>query len=453
MTDKNNRPGFKFSRRHFLALSAGATAGLVVGCATDPITGKKIFMMVSEGQELEIDSVNSPHQFSGDYGTVQDPKLNEYLTEVGVNLAQITHRPDVPYSFRAVNANHVNAYTFPGGTMAATRGILLSMESEAELAALWGHELGHVNARHTSRSMSKSMLYQLFVIGAVAYVEHEKKEYAGLAAGVGMLGSGLLLARYSRANERQADDLGLKYMIKGGYNPKGMIDLMDLLRNISRNKPNVLELMFATHPMGQERYDTAVKALKAEQAGNESGKVNRERYMDNLARLRALKPAIEEMQKGEKAMYARKFDDARHSFAKALKSAPADYTGLLLMAKVMLVREKYSEAHKYAISAEAAYPKEPQAHHVAGMALLNMEKFDEANQEFSSYEQLLPGNPNTVFLQGYSFEGMARRPEAAAQYNRYLGLVPSGEYAQHARTRLVEWGYLEPPEQNNLQGS
>ena len=131
------------------------SGGVITGCATNPVTGKRQLMIISEDQEIAVDKENSPHQFSTDYGALQDKTLNEYIDRAGKRIAARTHRPDMPYSFRGVNATYINAYAFPGGSIACTRGILLALDNEAELAGLLGHELGHVNARHTGARMSK----------------------------------------------------------------------------------------------------------------------------------------------------------------------------------------------------------------------------------------------------------------------------------------------------------
>jgi predicted Zn-dependent protease len=250
---------YGMTRRDFLLLTSLSAAGFVIGCATSPVTGEKQLMLVSEEQEIQIDKQNSPHQFSADYGTIQDEALNDYINRTGTKIAARTHRAHMPYSFRAVNANYVNAYAFPGGSIACTRGILLSLENEAELAALLGHELGHVNARHTAQQMSKGVLIQAVVGGLSALAGTQGAAYGQLASQLGMVGVGALLASYSRDNEREADALGMKYMFRGGYNPSGMVGLMDMLKGLSKSKPNIIELMFATHPMSKERYQTAVK--------------------------------------------------------------------------------------------------------------------------------------------------------------------------------------------------
>jgi len=110
------------------------------------------------------------------------------VQQVGGKMASLSHRPNMPYSFRAVNATYVNAYAFPGGSIAATRGILVTLENEAELAALLGHEIGHVNARHTAERMSKQMLTSMVLAGVVAYIETENKILPPLLPGLGVWG-------------------------------------------------------------------------------------------------------------------------------------------------------------------------------------------------------------------------------------------------------------------------
>ena len=109
----------------------------------------------------------------------------------------------MPYNFNGVNAAYVNAYAFPGGSIAATRGILLKIDNEAELDALLGHELGHVNARHTAQQMSKATLTQALVGGAAAMAGTQSEVFGDLAGQLGAIGAGALLASYSRDNERE----------------------------------------------------------------------------------------------------------------------------------------------------------------------------------------------------------------------------------------------------------
>jgi predicted Zn-dependent protease len=438
----NNIP--VLTRRKFLWLSSAAAAGILAGCSTDPITGQTQLMLVSEESEVQIDRKNSPHQFSADYGIIQDKALNTYINRTGKTIASGTHRPNMPYSFQCVNASYVNAYAFPGGSIAATRGILVNLDNEAQLAALLGHEIGHVNARHTAEQMSKGVLTSVVVGGIAAYAGTKSPTYGKIAEGIGMIGAGMLIASYSRDNEREADSLGMGYMVKAGYSPDGFISLMDMLKKMSKSKPGSIELMFSTHPMSDERYETAVKNADNIYGSSRKLPLYRERYMDNTARLRAIKPAIEEIQNGDSEMGKKNYRNAETHFKKALVLAPGDYAGLVMMAKCLLIQEKYSEALKYAETAKDVYPGEAQAHQISGFASMKKKDYESAYQEFDSYEKALPGNTGIVFYKGFCREGMKQFKESAFEYNRYLRSEKSGDQATYAYNRLVEWGYVKP---------
>jgi beta-barrel assembly-enhancing protease len=435
----------KMTRREFLWLSSLTAAGLAAGCATNPVTGESQLMLVSEDEEIQIDKQNSPYQFSADYGTVQDKRLNDYIDRTGKKIAAQTHRKHMPYNFHVVNAIYVNAYAFPGGTIACTRGILLSLENEAELSALLGHELGHVNARHTAEQMSKGMLTQAVVGGLAVAAGTQGAVYGNMASQLGQLGAGALLASYSRDNERQADALGMEYMVRAGYSTQGMVGLMDVLRSMGKHQPSAIELMFSTHPMSDERYRTAVETAETKYKSAKGKPLYRQRYLDNTARLRSQKEAIDEMQKGQQEMAANNFSAADVHLRKAIKLAPSDYTALVMMSMSQLVQKKWTVGRQYAEMAQKVYPAEPQAYHLSGFAKIQMKDYDGALEEFSVYDQKLPGNPNTVFFKGYAYEGMKKYPQAGREYQRYLQFTQQGDYARHAYQRLREWqarGYI-----------
>ena len=432
------------SRREFIIMTSMAATGLAMGCATNPVTGKSQFMIMDEKQEIAVDRKQAPHQFSSDYGTVQDRVLQNYVQSSGMRLTPNTHRSHMPYNFHCVNANYVNAYAFPGGSIACTRGILLELENEAELAALLGHELGHVNARHTAEIMSKAQLTNMAVGGLAILTSVAVGSGAGNLAGqLGQLGSGALLASYSRDNERQADSLGMEYMARSGYGPQGMVGLMEMLNSMNQHKAGVTDLLFATHPMSAERYQTSVNKATNDYRQYSGQPLYRERYMDNTAGLRKIKGAIKKMQDGEEAMGKEQFSQAEGLFKQALDEAPSDYVGLLLMAKCQLVQKKDSEAERYADRAKQVYPDEAQAYHISGITKIRNKKYESAYEDFSIYERRLPGNPNTVFFQGLSLEGMEKVEPAARAYNTYLKQVQQGKQAQYAYQRLKEWGYIK----------
>jgi predicted Zn-dependent protease len=349
----------------------------------------------------------------------------------------------MPYSFRAVNANYVNAYAFPGGSIAATRGILLEMEDEDTLAALLGHEVGHVNARHFAERQAQGTLVQLATVGVAVVAAEKNPAYGELAQLVGNLGGGALLAHYSRDNEREADALGMEYMTRSGHNPAGMVNLMEMLNSQSRSKPSALELMFSTHPMSAERLETSRQRLAKEYAEATRRPRQRERYLDNTSRLRAMKGAIVEEQKAEALLGKKDYPTAEQHLRSALAQAPDDYPGLVLMGKTQMAMKRPQEAQPYLAKARAVYPGEAQAHHLTGISQLQMKRPEAALESFRTYDRLLPGNPNTTFLKAYALDGMQNRQAAAQEYYRYLQMTRQGKQAQFAYSRLQGWGMVK----------
>jgi len=438
------------SRRQFLKYSTFMSASIAgstffTGCAVDPVTGKKQLMMVSQQQEIEIDKQQSPFQFSSDYGITQDVKINQYVSDVGKGLLPNVHRPDMPYNFQCVNATYINAYAFPGGSIAVTRGILLKLDNEAELASLLGHELGHVNARHTAEQISKGQLSSLLVSTLSIAASSQGAGLGELAQKLGMMGQGLLLSRYSRDNEREADYLGNEYMVKAGYPSKGFVGLMKVLDSLHKEKPNSVQVLFSTHPMSVERLSSAIQREKGVYQHTKDYPLNRERYMDNIASLRVKKKGIELLQKGEKHLAKKEYDKAENTFKKSLIKLKDDYTAHVLMSKCLMIMEKPAQALPYADTAKNLYPREVQGYYIAGLANSELKQYDKAYQDFEKCDELLPGNPQIKFHKGYCLDQKGDTKPAANNYMTYLKMInyQSNKYSKYAYNRLKEWGYAK----------
>jgi len=432
------------TRRQFLgySLMAGAGLALAPGCAVNPVTGENQLMMISREDEISIDKQQAPHQFSTDYRFVQDNALNGYIDIKVKAIAANTHRREMPYSFQGVNATYINAYAFPGGTIAVTRGILLKLQNEAELGALLGHELGHVNARHSAERISKQNLSSLLVQGISAAINSRNSQMGALAEKLGMLGQGALLSYYSRENERQADSLGNQYLVTSGYSTNGFVGLMKILNDLHQGSSSSVSLLFSTHPMSDERYEMAVENSRGRYQASRNLPVYRDRYMDMTAGLRAKRSAIEAMQDGDAFLQQKKYEDAKAALERAVRLYDTDYTARLMLAKCMLAMGNASMAGRYADEAVTLYSEEPQAYQVAGLAQLKLENYEKAYSRFTRNAQLLPGNPGIVFFRGYALDRMGRPKAAAPLYKEYLGMVQQGENAQYAYNRLKTWGFL-----------
>jgi len=384
------------------AVGAAALAAAGFGCATNPVTGRSELMLVSQSDEIAIDRQASPAQFSADYGEVQDAALNAYVTEVGRKLVRHCHRPQMPYSFRVVNAVYANAYAFPGGTIAITRGLLVELRSEAELAALLGHELAHVNVRHTARQITRSTLFSAALGAGGAALQARDSVYTDLVMTGGQILGGAGLARYSREQEREADAVGMDYLVAAGYDPRGMVGLMELLTQLGGREPMWVERLFASHPMSADRLKAAAARVAVYPASARTA--NEDRFLERTAAVRAIAPAIRIFARAEQARARGDHAEGVRLAREGLALAPNDYAGLLILSACQNGLRQPVAALAAARQAAAAYPREPNAQGVIALTALALGRHEEALAAANACERALPSDPQARFIRGYCLE-------------------------------------------------
>jgi len=264
--------------KHTLFLCAIISICLI-SCATNPVTGKREFMLMTESQEIAMGQEYDP-QITASYGAYEDAALSQYVNELGQKLARTSHRPNLAWNFRVLDTPVVNAFAVPGGYVYVTRGIMAYLDNEAELAAVLGHEIGHVAARHTAQQYSKSQLASLG-LGVGQILSEDFRKYAGYAE----LGVSLLFLRFSRDNERQADDLGVEYSSKVGYDATRMSDFFTTLERLSgAAERGGLPGWFSTHPSPVDRIAACRKKAQEwqQKLGPQIWAVNRDPYLSSI---------------------------------------------------------------------------------------------------------------------------------------------------------------------------
>lgn len=231
---------------------------LSVGCATTGPGGKRDLIIIPESQEIAIGQ-GMADQILETENLLDDPVWHNYINNLGQKIVSVSDRKNLTYHFAVIESDQVNAFAAPGGFIYFYTGLLKEMDTEAELAAVMAHEISHVVARHSIKrvqsALGVSLAYQL-VFGKDGASE-------ALDAAIGV-GAGLAFASYSRENEREADQFGLTYMVKAGYNPEGAVAIYRKLAALgSGQESSVFEQLASSHPDTQERIQNAINQIEA----------------------------------------------------------------------------------------------------------------------------------------------------------------------------------------------
>ena len=257
-------------------LAVAALSGLSA-CATNPATGKREFSLVSQDDEVAIGQEEA-QKVAASMPVLQHQPVQDMVKRVGMEMAKASERPTLPWNFTVLDDPVVNAFALPGGPIFITRGILTYMNSEAELASVLGHEIGHVTARHSASQMSKQQVASLG-LGVASVISSTAAQYAGLA----QQGLGVLMLKYGRDDERQADGLGYRYMLKANWDPREAVKMFQMLQKTSgTDKEGRPPEWMSTHPDPGDRAERAAARLKELTANPDSMRRNREQFLRAL---------------------------------------------------------------------------------------------------------------------------------------------------------------------------
>jgi predicted Zn-dependent protease len=252
-----------------------AVLAAVVACVTNPVTGKKEFSLLSDEEAAELGR-RAAEETIASVGLVDDPKMAAYVDAVGQRLARKSELPAARWEFKVLDDPAVNAFALPGGHVFVTRGILARMSSEAELASVLGHEIGHVTARHSASQISQQELAGLGLgLGSVLLPG------VGRFAGLAQLGLGLLFLKYGRDAERQADELGFRYAESAGYDPRAAVELFQMLSREGGRSGRLPEWL-ATHPNPEHRLESTRERIAKSGRNYEGLELGRVAYLASL---------------------------------------------------------------------------------------------------------------------------------------------------------------------------
>ena len=329
----------------FLSLVLGFT---LAGCSVNPVTGEQVFVMPNLDENWERDvgkEMYAPMRQAqgGDY--ILDPALTDYIASVGDRLAAQAKR-DLPYEFHVINDSIPNAWALPGGKIVVNRGLLTELNSEAELAAVLGHEIVHADAAHGARQQSKGMLTQVGMMAAMVYGSSKADSAAEqqIAMLLPQIGAQLITTKYGRDAERESDLYGMRYMSAAGYDPQGAVELQETFVKLSEGRrSDWLSGLFASHPPSNER--VANNRTTAETLPKD-GELGRDVFARKTAYIRKMKPAYEAHDKARKALADDKSGEARKLANQAIKLEPREAKFYALSGDIYASKDKLRQAEK-----------------------------------------------------------------------------------------------------------
>ena len=403
---------------------------LSAGCSVNPVTGKSELVLMSTAQEIEMGRQNYvPMQQSqgGEYDV--DPALTTYVQRVG-NKVAAQSGVNLPYEFVVLNNSVPNAWALPGGKIAINRGLLTEMESEAELAAVLGHEAVHAAARHSAKQQSRAMLMQVGVLGTA--IVASDNDYGNLIAGGANLLAQMGLARYGRSAELESDRYGMEYMSQAGYDPQGAVELQETFLRLSEGRrTDWLSGLFASHPPSRERVEANRATAATLSAGGFEGKAE---YSAAMAKTMRLKPAYEAYDEGRRALAEKQLDTALAKANEALRLFDGEAHFHALRGDVRLVEDNFDWAATNYTRAIERRDDFFYYHLQRGIARKEAGNMDAAVVDLERSLELLPTAPAHYAL-GDIAKARGDLPKALQHYK--IVAKSGGEYGKAATAELV----------------
>lgn len=451
----------------------------VLGCATNPVTGKAQLMLVSEEQEITMGQQAAPSlkwEFGGKYS---DRELETYLGTIVKKIWGVSERPDLPVSFSIQNTSIPNAFAIPG-YVAITRGLLFRLENEAQFAAIMGHETGHVMARHSASRISRGYLQQMG-LGLAGTVLADTGGADALLA-LGSLGSSLLLLKYDRSQELEADRIGVAYAARLGYDPYEAIAAHEQLAlaadqylqragKTSRSGGFMSDIL-STHPRKDVRVDeikgmiTSLPSYTIVGDGKHAS-----RFMAKTAELREDQKAYLIYDDAERAFEKKEYARAEQLVNKAIamnaRQAPFySLRGMIALTQkqnavaikrfeqALSIDNEYQPAYfgigvgeyknnrparalEHMKKSLSLYPGHSGSLYVAGLCNHELNRPQDALDYFGKFAQRIKKHPDVYGYMGMNYERMYKKSSAIDAYSAQLSVAPDNNMGIYARKRLA----------------
>lgn len=419
-------------------LSLILLGAILVGCSTNPVTGKKELSFYSTASQIRMGEQNYfPSQQSQGGQYYLDDSLNAYVSEVGQHLVRasrtaLPNAPDLPYEFVVLNNGVPNAWALPGGKIAINRGLLIELNDEAELAAVLGHEIVHAAASHSAAQMSRNTIFGLGA-AAVGMASADSK-YGNIINYGAQFGSAAWMARYGRDDELESDRYGMLIMSEAGYDPRGAVRLQQTFVRMSEGRnQDFISGLFASHPPSQKRVDANQAFLSELPTG---GEVNRQQYQNAIAQLRKDQAAYDAQDEAIQALNEEQPGPALKALDKAVKLQPREGQFWELRGHAWSMDNETGNADK---AYSTAIKKNPEyfRHWLArGVLRKELGRNSQAEDDLLRSQEILP-TPTAAYYLGEIAEARGDHNSAIGYYQQAAS--SSGSLANSAQSKLVRY--------------
>jgi predicted Zn-dependent protease len=427
--------------RYFAAVALLACLG---ACAVNPVTGKNELVGMSEESEIRVGDENyGPMQQAegGEYDI--DPALTEYVQSVGDRLAAVSDR-QLPFEFVVLNNSIPNAWALPGGKIALNRGLLTELQSEAELAAVLGHEIVHAAAGHTSQRQGRTSILQGILLGAAIATSGSK--YGDYVVGGASVGAQLVNQQYGQGDELESDYYGMKYMSLAGYDPQGAVDLQRTFVRLSEDRESDwLSGLFASHPPSQKRVDANIKTAATLPAGGETGV---DRFQAAMRETLEVKPAYDLFDEGRKLLAEGSAGEAIEKADEAISLFPEESHFYALRGDARFQSENFEMAVSNYESAIHRRDSYFYYYLQRGRAREKLGEYDEAKDDLVKSNEMLPTSI-AYYTLGTIAVAQGENEMALAHFEKAAS--GKGDVSQAAQTELARLDMARNPQKYVLK--
>ena len=391
-----------------------------INSCTTSNSNKPFFTLIPEEKEIELGKLYTPSSIDEFEGLYPEEEIQNYVNNVGLKIAKVAERK-VPYKFYVVNSGIINAFALPGGPVVITRGLLLQLDNESQLAGVLAHELGHINARHHVKFLEKQLaLSMLLQIGSLLVPQDLTGE---ILLQLGQVSASLLTLKFSRDQEREADKYGFLYAFEAGYSPQGMIEVFEKFKKMEKKRPPE---WLSTHPLPESR----IKEVKEYIATFRPTGIlikDTQKFQEIRNLILQTKESYDYVENGKKAYKDERKEEAKNLFEKALQLYPKNTVALIYLAKLEMEEGNLNKAKEYSEHSLKYDPNFFTANIISGIINFKLKNYESALKFFEKGKSLIPFNGVSYYYAGRTYEEKGNFNLALKNYEKALELGPKNE--------------------------